>query len=77
MNRCFLSRLAACRTRSSALGASARLCVRSALRSGEFPLARPLPSIASAAGSAALFGDFAGTTALSDFPAVVHHRRVS
>src|SRR2546425_858113 len=42
--------------------------VRSAIRSGEFPLARPLPSPASAAGSSALFGGFPGTTGLSDFP---------
>ena len=35
---------------------------------GGFPLARPLPSIPSAPGCPALFGDFAGTTGLSDFP---------
>src|SRR5207253_4739025 len=45
-----------------------RLCVRRALRSGEFPLASPLPSTTSAAGSSALFGGFPGTTRLSDFP---------
>jgi len=32
------------------------------------PLAPPLPSIASAAAEAALFGDFAGTMGGSDFP---------
>ncbi len=32
------------------------------------PLAPPLPSIASAAAEAALFGDFAGTMGRSDFP---------
>ena len=31
-------------------------------------MARPLPSVPSAAGCPALFGDFAGTTGLSDFP---------
>ena len=31
-------------------------------------MVRPLPSISSAAGCPALFGDFAGTTDLSDFP---------
>ena len=34
----------------------------------EFPLVSPLPSIASAARVAALFGDFVGTMELSDFP---------
>lgn len=68
MDRCFLSLLAARRTRSSALGALPRLCVRSALLSGRFPLARPLPSTASAAVPSALFGSFPGTTGLSDFP---------
>src|SRR2546425_3497099 len=68
VNRCFLSRSAAWRTRSSALGAPARPGVRSAIRSGEFPLASPLPSPASAAGSSALSGGFPGTTGLSDFP---------
>ena len=33
-----------------------------------FPLARPLPSIPSATGCPALFGDFTGTVGLSDFP---------
>ena len=32
-----------------------------------FPLASPLPSAASAAATAALFGAFAGSTGLSDF----------
>ena len=52
----------------SALGALSQLCVRSALRSGEFPLVGPLPSTASAAGFPALFGSFSGTTEPSDFP---------
>ena len=65
MNRCFLSRCAACCTRSSALGVPARLCVRGTWRSGEFPLATALPSIASPVelGVPRLLG----TTAVSDF----------
>jgi hypothetical protein len=50
VNRCFRCRLLARRTRSSGLGAVARLCVGTALRSGEFPLARSLPSRTSAVG---------------------------
>ena len=60
MNRNFLSRLAASRTRSSALRALSRLCVRHALRSSGFPLATALPSTSSAAGPPALFGGFSG-----------------
>ncbi len=56
------------RTRDSAPCAPARLCVRSALRWREFPLAGPLPSTASAAGRPALFGGFPGTMGPSDFP---------
>src|SRR3972149_3537657 len=52
--------LAACRTRSSALSAWPRRGVRNASPSGRFPLAKPLPSTASAAGSTALFGSFVG-----------------
>ena len=77
MNRIFLSRLAACRTRSSALGAPSRLGVRGAFCWRGFPLASPLPSTPSAAGCPALFGDFIGTTGLSDFPWSVHRRRAS
>jgi hypothetical protein len=33
-----------------------------------FPLARPLPSVLSAADGLALFEDFIGTAGLSDFP---------
>jgi hypothetical protein len=66
VNRCVLSRLATSRTRSSALGASTRPCVRNALCSGEFPLASSLPSLASAARSGALFGEFTGITELCD-----------
>jgi hypothetical protein len=53
-------------TRSNALSASSRPGVRDAFCWGRFPLARPLPSIPSAAGCPALFGDFAGTAGLSD-----------
>jgi hypothetical protein len=63
----FLSRVAACRTRSSALSAPFRLGVRGAFCWRRFPLARPLPSASSATGCPALFGDFIGTTGLSDF----------
>ena len=68
MNRCFFSVFAACRTRSSALGASTRLRVRDACGWLGFPLARPLPSISSATGGLVLFRDFLGTMGLSDVP---------
>ena len=68
MNRIFLSRLAACRIRSSALGASVRRCVRDAFCWRGFPLVSPLPSTASSAGRPASFGGFVGTTRRSDFP---------
>src|SRR5260370_8444209 len=68
VNRFFLSVFAACRTRSSALSASTRLSVRDAFCWLGFPLARPLPSIPSAAGVLVLFGDFLGTMGLSAFP---------
>ena len=67
MNRILLSLAAARRTRSSALDAPSRLWVRGAFCWGGFPLADPLPSITSAAGCPALFGDFSGTTGPSDF----------
>ena len=63
-----LTALSATPTRSSALGASFRLGVRDAFCCGRFPLASPLPSVPSATGCPALFGDFSGTTGLSDFP---------
>src|SRR6266481_4360032 len=63
-----LTALSATPTRSSALGASFRLGVRDAFCCGRFPLASPLPSIPSATGCPVLFGDFSGTTGLSDFP---------
>src|SRR5258706_14958360 len=63
-----LTALSATPTRSSALGASFRLGVRDAFCCSRFPLARPLPSIPSATGCPALFGDFSGSTGRSDFP---------
>ena len=42
--------------------------VRGAFCWSRFPLVRPLPSISSATDTLALFGDFFGTTSLSDFP---------
>src|SRR5229473_2904778 len=68
VNRTSLSLLATSRTRSSALSAPTRPCVRGAFCWLGFPLANPLPSIPSAADGPALFGDFAGTTGLSDCP---------
>ena len=68
MNRTVLSRVAICRTRSSALSAPTRSCARNVCCWRGFPLASPLPSIPSAAGSPALFGNFVGTPGLSDCP---------
>ena len=67
MNFILLSLAAARRTRSSALSAPSRPWVRGAFCRGGFPLAGPLPSIPSAAGCPALFGDFSGITGPSDF----------
>src|SRR5450631_3786856 len=69
VNRASLSLGATSRTRSSALGASfPALCPGRVLLS-VFPLVMPLSSTASAAGTTpALFGRFAGTTGMSDFP---------
>src|SRR5882762_11878514 len=63
-----LTALSATPTRSSALGVSVRLGVRDTFCCGRFPLARPFPSIPSATGCPALFGDFPCTVGLSDFP---------
>src|SRR5260370_21212716 len=63
--------LAVPRTRSSALCASLRPSVRDAFCWSEFPLAKPLPSIPSAAVVLVLFEDFSGTTGLSHFPALL------
>ena len=60
--------LTAWRIRLSALCMRIRPCVRGVFCLDRFPLASPLPSIASAALFMALFGDFSGTTGLSDFP---------
>ncbi len=59
---------ATCRTPSSALDTRARPCVRCVVCWLTFPLARPRPSNSSAAGRPALFGGFAGTMGLCDFP---------
>jgi hypothetical protein len=61
------SRFAASRTRSSALGALSRLCVRRAFCPIRFPLVAPLPSTPSAPAFAALFRSFVGTTGTCDF----------
>src|ERR671932_255612 len=68
VNRIRLSRLAACRTRSSALGAAYRLCVRAAFCWRGFPLVSRLPSTPSSVGRPTSFGGFVGTPRLSDFP---------
>src|SRR5690349_24716257 len=67
VNFAFLSLLAAWRTRSSALGALVRPCVRCAFCCPVLPLASPRPSTTSAAGALALFGGFVGIMGLSDF----------
>src|SRR5512144_1908122 len=54
--------------RSSAGDTLSQLCVWHVLPRTALPLAPPLPSIASAAAGAALFGDFIGTMGESDFP---------
>src|SRR5512143_3438986 len=54
--------------RSSAGDTLSQLCVWHVLPRTALPLAPPLPSIASAAARAALFGDFTGTMGESDFP---------
>ena len=74
MNRIFLSLLAACRTRSSALGALVRLCVRGAFCSSVFPLARPLPSTASAAVAAGFVRRLRRYYGPVRLPATVHRR---
>ena len=68
MNRTRLSRLAVSRMRSSAGDTLSQLCVWHVLPRTALPLAPPLPSIASEAAGAALFGDFTGTVGESDFP---------
>src|SRR5512132_3441185 len=68
VNRTRLSHLAVSRMRSSAGDTLSQLCVWHVLPRTALPLAPPLPSIASAAAGAALFGDFIGTMGESDFP---------
>ena len=69
MNRSFLFRLAACRTRASPVSAcSFRRCVRHALGLCAFPLAETLPSTSSSGGCPPSFGRFVGITVSSDFP---------
>src|SRR6266511_288713 len=67
VNRTRLSRLAVSRMRSSAGDTLSQLCVWHVLLQTALPLAPPLPSITSAAVSAALFGNFSGTMGESDF----------
>jgi hypothetical protein len=67
VNRCIRFLRATSRTRSSALSASIRRCVRDASPLSSFPLARSLPSGASAMGCPTLFDEFFGTTERSDF----------
>lgn len=68
MNRCFLSLRAASCTRSSALSARVRHCVRGAFCFAVFPLAGLLPSTpSSTVGQPASFGGFIGTTSPCDF----------
>ena len=65
---CFLVPSCYPRTRSSALGTSGPALCPGRVLLVVFPSASPLPSTTSAAAGAALFGGFAGTTGLSDFP---------
>ncbi len=68
MNRTSLSFRATWRTRSRSLDTPSPALRPGRVSLAVFPLGRPLPSPASAAASAALFGGFAGNTGLSDFP---------
>ena len=63
---CLVVRCPLRRTRSSPLGTSYPALSPGRVSLAAFPLARPLSSTASA--TAVLFGGFAGTTRLSDFP---------
>ncbi len=69
MNRCSLSRSAACRIRASAFYRPSRLWVRGLFGRLGLPLAKPLPSTGSAdeaAGAPSLFAGFFGTMGLSE-----------
>ena len=68
MNRTSLSFRATWRTRSRSLDTPSPAPRPGRVSLAVFPSGRPLPSPASATASAALFGGFAGTTGLSDFP---------
>ena len=68
VNLASLSLRATSRTRSSPLGTPGPALRPGRVELSVFPLASPLPSTTSAAADAALFGGFAGTTRLSDFP---------
>src|SRR5437016_13582173 len=68
VNRCFLSFLAASRTRSNPLRPFSRHGVRHELGSDVFSLVSDLPSTTSAGGCPLLFGCFAGTMPLYDSP---------
>ena len=75
VNRIFLSRLAACRTRSSALGASVRRCVRDAFCWRGFPLVQP-PSLHRLLGrSPGVVRRLRWYYAAVRLPRAVHHRR--
>src|SRR5438034_1229156 len=68
VNRCFLSFLAASRTRSNPLRPLSRLRVPHRLGSGLFSLVSGLPSTTSAGGIPLLFGCFVSTVPLYDSP---------
>jgi hypothetical protein len=69
VNRARRSRRATSRTRSRAINASSRLCVRVAAACIVFPSVDRLPSTTSADGSSpSLFGGFPGNMRPSDFP---------
>jgi len=68
VNRNPLSFSAARRTRPSAFDTPCPAQCPGRVLLAVFPLARPLPSTASAPDRSGLFDDFAGTMGLSDFP---------
>src|SRR5665811_1231176 len=68
VNCVLLSLRAAWRTRSSPFDVPVPPLCAGRVALSAFPLGSPLPSTASATGRPALFGSFAGTTGLSDFP---------
>src|SRR6266581_5978482 len=68
VNRASLSFRATSRTRSSPFGTPCPALRPGRVELSVFPLANPLPSTTSGTGPPVLFGGFAGTTRLSDFP---------